>query len=100
MRGRWEARGDRREWYWHQYHSYYWYLYWYTAHMPKTRKITVEVPEALLEKAREATGEGVTSTIRRGLELVAASRPLDDLRKLRGKVRFTIDLDELRMDRP
>jgi hypothetical protein len=64
-----------------------------------SRKITVEVPELLLEKAQAASGEGVTATIRRGLELVAASHSQQELRKLRGKVQFSIDLDELRKDR-
>jgi hypothetical protein len=67
--------------------------------MNATRKITVEVPEALLDRAQAAIGEGVTSTVRRGLELVVATRSLQELRTLRGKVRFTIDLDELREDR-
>lgn len=67
--------------------------------MNSTRKITVEVPEALLDRAQAAIGEGVTSTVRRGLELVVATRSLQELRTLRGKVRFTIDLDELREDR-
>jgi hypothetical protein len=67
--------------------------------MNKARKITVEVPQLLLDKAQAASGEGVTSTIRRGLELVAATRSQQELRKLRGKVKFTIDLDALREDR-
>jgi hypothetical protein len=65
----------------------------------QSRKITVEVPGALLDKAQAAIGEGITSTVRRGLELVAATRSLQELRSLRGKVRFTIDLGELREDR-
>jgi hypothetical protein len=64
--------------------------------MPETRKITVEVPEELLERARKASNEGITGTVRRGLELVAAARAYDELRKLRGKVRLGIDLEALR----
>jgi hypothetical protein len=60
--------------------------------MSGTRKITVEVPEDLLERARKSSGEGITRTVRRGLELVAAGRAYDELRKLRGKVRLGIDL--------
>jgi len=59
----------------------------------------VEVPEDLLERALEASGEGVTATVRRGLRLVAAGRAYEDLRRLRGKVRFGIDLETLREDR-
>jgi hypothetical protein len=67
--------------------------------MATTRKITVEVPEDLIERALQASGEGVTATIRRGLELVAAGRAYEDLRALRGKVRISLDLERLREDR-
>jgi hypothetical protein len=65
----------------------------------KTTRVTVELPAELLKRARASTGEGITGTIRRGLELVAATRAQERLRALRGKVRFSIDLDELREDR-
>ena len=69
------------------------------SRMRAARKITVEVPRDLLRKAQESTGEGVTATIRRGLELVAARKAYEKLRRLRGRVAFSIDLDELRDDR-
>ena len=59
--------------------------------MDSARKVTVELPADLLRKAQKSTGEGITSTIRRGLELVAAGQAYRDLRRLRGKVSFTID---------
>jgi hypothetical protein len=67
--------------------------------MTTARKITVEVPGDLLERAIRASGEGVTATVRRGLELVAAGRAYEDLKALRGKVRLGLDLDRLREDR-
>lgn len=67
--------------------------------MPATQKITVEVPGDLLELALKATGEGVTGTVRRGLELVARAEAYDGLRKLRGKVKFDIDWREMKRDR-
>ena len=67
--------------------------------MATTRKITVEVPEDLLERALRSSGEGVTATIRRGLEVVAAGQAYEGLKALRGKVRLSIDLDRLREDR-
>ena len=67
--------------------------------MGTPRKITVEVPPALLRKARESTGEGVTETVRRGLKLVAAGRAYQELRQLRGRVRMSIRLKKLRDDR-
>ena len=67
--------------------------------METARKITVEIPRELLEKAQLASGVGITQTVRTGLELVAASRAYARLRQLRGKVRFTRTLAELKADR-
>lgn len=67
--------------------------------MRKTKKLTVQVPEGLLRRAQRSTGEGVTATVRRGLELVAAARAYRRLRRLRGRVAFSISWKELREDR-
>jgi hypothetical protein len=63
------------------------------------QKVTVHLPQDLLRRAQRSTGEGITETIRKGLQLVAAEESFDGLRKLRGKVRFSIDLKKLREDR-
>ena len=60
------------------------------------KKITVEVPEDLLRRAQDATGKGLTETVRRGLERVAADRAHDEIRKLRGKVEFPVGWKALR----
>ena len=67
--------------------------------METARKITVEVPAELLEKAQKSTGSGITQTVRTGLQLVAASQAYARLRQLRGKVRFSRSLSELKADR-
>jgi len=67
--------------------------------MDTARKITVEVPLKLLEKAQRASGAGITQTVCTGLQLVAASRTYARLRQLRGKVRFTRTVAELKADR-
>jgi hypothetical protein len=67
--------------------------------MEKARKITVEIPRELLDQAQLASGAGITQTVRTGLQLVAASRTYARLRQLRGKVRFTRTLAELKADR-
>jgi len=67
--------------------------------MDTARKITVEVPLELLEKAQRASGTGITQTVRTGLQLVAASRTYARLRELRGKVRFSRSVTELKADR-
>jgi Arc/MetJ-type ribon-helix-helix transcriptional regulator len=67
--------------------------------MGETRKITVEVPEDLLAAAQAYTGEGITETVRAGLRRLASIRAQQQALKLRGKVRFSLSLDELRHDR-
>lgn len=67
--------------------------------MKSARKITVEVPVELLERAQRAGGTGITQTVRTGLQLVAASQAYARLRQLRGNVRFTRTLAELKTDR-
>jgi hypothetical protein len=67
--------------------------------MKTVRKITVEVPTDLIEKAQKASGDGITKTVRTGLQLVAASHTYARLRQLRGKVRFSLTFSELKTDR-
>jgi Arc/MetJ-type ribon-helix-helix transcriptional regulator len=67
--------------------------------MATSRKITVEIPDELLEKAQRASGAGITETVRTGLQLLAASQAYESLRQLRGKVRFSRTWQELKEDR-
>jgi hypothetical protein len=67
--------------------------------MQTARKITIEVPPDLLDKAQKATGAGITQTVRTGLQLVAASQAYTQLRQFRGKVRFSRSLADLKADR-
>ena len=64
-----------------------------------TRKITVEVPEELLEKAQRATKAGITETVREGLKILAASEAYERALKLQGKYKFSITLDQMKDDR-
>jgi hypothetical protein len=67
--------------------------------MERARKITVEVPAELLEKAQRASGSGITQTVRAGLQLIAASEAYARLLQFRGKVRFSRSVEELKDDR-
>jgi hypothetical protein len=67
--------------------------------MSEMRKITVEVSEDTLALAQEQTGAGVTETVRAGLKKLASIRAQQEIRKLRGSFKFSIDLDRLREDR-
>jgi len=64
----------------------------------KKKKITLEVPDTILKRATAVTGLGITPTIRKGLELVAASGAYVNLRTLKGKIKFSVKLSELRED--
>ena len=67
--------------------------------MGEMRKITVEVPLRDLENAQALTGQGVTETVRAALRKLASVRAQRELRKLRGKVKFSMSLGEMRYDR-
>ncbi|HUC43601.1 MAG TPA: hypothetical protein VMR65_06165 [Candidatus Sulfotelmatobacter sp.] len=67
--------------------------------MKAPRKITVHIPGELLAQAQKSTGQGITETVRRGLQLVAAGEAYRQLRALRGKMRVSIDVEALRKDR-
>ena len=64
----------------------------------QVRKVTVLLPKDLVDRALAATGLGLTPTIRKGLETVAAAEAYAGLRRRRGKVKFSINVDELRED--
>ena len=63
------------------------------------QKVTVMLPKRLVEDATQSTGLGITPVIRKGLEGIVAMEALKRLRLRRGKVRFSINIDELRKDR-
>ena len=65
---------------------------------PAMQKVTVLLPRELLVRATAATGQGLTPTIRQGLEAVARAAAYDGLRRLRGKVKLSINVDQLRED--
>lgn len=67
--------------------------------MGATQKITIEVPTALLDEAKAATGEGVTATVRAALRLIASRRAQRRLLELGGSLDIPYDLDTLREDR-
>jgi len=69
------------------------------AGMGEMRKITVEVPSADLESAQAYTGEGVTETVRTALRRLRSALAQKRAMELRGKVKFSMTLDEMRYDR-
>ena len=67
--------------------------------MNEMRKITVEVPEGDLAEAQALTGKGVTETIRDALRRMRSIRAQQRARELRGKVNFSLTVDEMRYDK-
>jgi hypothetical protein len=67
--------------------------------MSEMRKITVQVPESLLEKAQAFTGTGVTQTVTAALKRLASVQAQQELLKLRGKIKFSMTYDDLKHDR-
>ncbi len=65
----------------------------------KERKITVNLPEELLQRALDSTSGNITEAVRQGLQLLAASQAYSKLQNYRGKVSTSIDLEDLRSDR-
>jgi hypothetical protein len=65
----------------------------------RTQKITAHISTNLLHEAQAVTGKGITETLKIALAQLARSNAYEDLRKMRGKVKFSIDLKELREDK-
>jgi hypothetical protein len=64
----------------------------------QTQKLTVIVPKEVLRRARRSTKAGITPTVVKGLQILAAHDAYEGLRKLRGKVKFSMTWQELRGD--
>lgn len=62
------------------------------------QKVTVLLPKGLVQRATRATGTGLTPTIRQGLEALLVSQAYQTLRQMRGKLRLSIDVAELRRE--
>lgn len=74
-------------------------VYGTQAGMSEMRKITVQVPETLLEKAQAYTGEGVTQTVTAALKRLASIQAQQEALKLRGKVKFSVSYDQIKRER-
>ncbi len=65
----------------------------------QTQKITAHIPVHLLHEAQSATGKGITETLKIALGQLTHASAYENLRKMRGKIKFSIDLKNLRKDR-
>jgi hypothetical protein len=65
-----------------------------------TKRITANLPAALLDEATAVSGKGITETLIAGLELVKRSRAFAKAQALRGKIHLDLDMDEIRERTP
>jgi hypothetical protein len=64
--------------------------------MNATRRVTANIPTALLDGARDATGKGITETLVAGLELVCRAAAANKAARLRGRLRIDVDIESSR----
>ena len=64
--------------------------------MGEMRKITVEVDEGDLEAAQKYTGEGISETVRAALRKLRSTQAQREALRLKGKIKFGVDLMALR----
>ncbi len=67
--------------------------------MGDMRKITVEVDKADLLGAQDYTGQGISETVRAALKQLRSMQAQRRLVAMRGKVKFSMSLEELKYDR-
>mgnify|MGYP000993079847 CR=1 FL=1 len=66
--------------------------------MAKTKKITLNVNQELLETAQRQTKKGISGTINSALEILAVANAYEKLLLKKGKVKTSINLKRLRND--
>jgi hypothetical protein len=64
--------------------------------MSATRKITAVLPSEALARAQRLTGKGVTATLLEALAALDRQDKRSELRRLRGKIAFDLDLEKTR----
>ena len=66
---------------------------WQDSNMNKKRRITANLPGALLKEATSVTHAGITETIIMGLKLIKRTKAYEKAASLKGKLHLDIDLD-------
>ena len=64
----------------------------------RAQKVTVHIPQHLLQAAIAVTQKNITDTIKFSLEEIARKQAYDNLRKSRGKIKFSINVNKMRDD--
>ncbi len=66
---------------------------------PRTRRVTANLPAALVREACRSTGKGITETLVRGLTMVRQAGAAEKAKRLKGRLQLEVDLDVSR-ERP
>ncbi|MGE0474302.1 MAG: hypothetical protein AB7P17_11770 [Nitrospirales bacterium] len=66
---------------------------------PQVRRVTANLPAALLKEACQVSGTGITETLVEGLTLIKRRAAAGKAAKLRGRLNLSIDLETSR-ERP
>jgi hypothetical protein len=64
------------------------------------RRVTANLPAALLDDATRITGTGITETLIEGLQMLKRRRAATKAAALRGSIQLDIDTDTLRERSP
>lgn len=65
----------------------------------ETQKITAHIPIDLLFEAQKATGLGITETVKIGLQRLAHDRAYEQVLKLKGSHKYSLNLEDIRKDK-
>src|SRR5579864_2640039 len=77
----------------HRYRNRLWQMFvvFFDTMAASVRKITVHVKKDLLRRAQRASKAGVSDTVRKALEILAAQDAYEHLLSLEGKLKLSID---------
>lgn len=67
--------------------------------MSEMQKVTFEIQPDKLKAAMEATGKGISETLREAVDRLVRIEAGKRLMQLRGKVKFNMDTDAARQDK-
>ena len=63
------------------------------------QKTTIRVTKQLLADAQKIVEESIVKKVKNGSRLLIATKAAKDIQKMKGKIKFSIDINELREDK-
>lgn len=65
----------------------------------KLKKVTINLPASLIDKTLSHNDKNLTEAIREALKAYNHARACNALKRLRGKVKFSLSYDQIKEDR-